>query len=45
MKIVDLIVEGISLALAQRAEFTSIIENNNGDTEALISKLQTFIDN
>ena len=45
MKIVDLVVEGISLAVAQRAEFTSIIENNNGDIEVLLLKLQNFIDN
>ena len=45
MKIVDLVIEGISLAVAQRAEFTSIMENNNGDIEVLLLKLQNFIDN
>ena len=45
MKIVDLVVEGISLAVAQRAEFTSIMENNNDDIEVLLLKLQNFINN
>ncbi len=45
MKIVDLVVEGISLAVAQRAEFTSIMKNNNDDIEVLLLKLQNFINN
>ena len=38
----DLIVEGLSLARTQREEFSSIIESNNGNVDALFSKLKEF---
>ena len=39
----DLIIEGLSLARTQKEEFSSIIESNNGDINALFSKLKEFI--
>ena len=40
----DLIIEGLSLARTQKEEFSSIIESNDGDINALFSKLKEFID-
>ena len=39
----DLIIEGLSLARTQKEEFSSIIESNNGDINALFNKLKEFI--
>jgi phospholipid transport system substrate-binding protein len=39
----DLIVEGLSLARAQKEEFNSILTSNNNDINILISKLDEFI--
>jgi len=39
----DLIIEGLSLARTQQEEFSSIIENNGGDINALFKKLEEFI--
>tara|TARA_Y100001970_G_scaffold286044_1_gene407242 strand:- start:709 stop:1308 length:600 start_codon:yes stop_codon:yes gene_type:complete len=41
----DLIVEGLSLARTQREEFSSILNSNNNDINALLNKLQEFISN
>ena len=41
----DLIVEGLSLARTQKEEFNSIIQNNDGDINALFSSLENFINN
>ena len=41
----DLIVEGLSLARTQKEEFSSILNSNNNDINALISKLDEFISN
>ena len=38
----DLIIEGLSLARTQKEEFSSIIENNDGDIRALFSSLKDF---
>ena len=38
----DLVIEGVSLARAQKEEFNSIITNNNGDVNALIKNLKEF---
>jgi len=35
-KIVDVIVEGISMAVTERQEFASVIQRNNGQIEALL---------
>ena len=39
----DLIIEGLSLARTQKEEFSSIIESNGGDINALFAKLREFI--
>jgi phospholipid transport system substrate-binding protein len=38
----DLIIEGLSLAVAQRAEFASILNSNDGDINALFNTLENF---
>ena len=43
LKIRDLIIEGLSLARTQKEEFSSIIQSNNGDINALFSSLRDFI--
>ena len=42
-KIRDLIIEGLSLARTQKEEFSSIIQSNDGDINALFSNLKEFI--
>ena len=42
-KIRDLIIEGVSLARTQKEEFSSIIQGNNGDINALFINLKDFI--
>ncbi len=39
----DLIIEGLSLARTQKEEFSSIIESNDGNINALFNKLREFI--
>ena len=39
----DLIIEGLSLARTQKEEFSSIIESNDGDINALFKALKIFI--
>tara|TARA_B100000886_G_C20399874_1_gene482059 strand:+ start:519 stop:1109 length:591 start_codon:yes stop_codon:yes gene_type:complete len=39
----DLIVEGLSLARTQKEEFNSVIQNNDGEIEALFKTLEQFI--
>ena len=38
----DLIIEGLSLARTQKEEFSSILNSNNNDINALFSKLEEF---
>jgi len=38
----DLIIEGLSLARTQKEEFSSIINSNDGDIEALLKNLSDF---
>ena len=38
-KIIDLSIEGISLIIAQREEFQSYLNNNDGDLDSLINRL------
>ena len=40
----DLIIEGLSLARTQQEEFSSIIQSNDGDINALFKKLIEFVD-
>tara|TARA_B100000780_G_C20958293_1_gene382381 strand:+ start:169 stop:765 length:597 start_codon:yes stop_codon:yes gene_type:complete len=39
----DLIIEGLSLVRTQKEEFSSIIQSNDGDIDALFSTLREFI--
>ena len=39
----DLIIEGLSLARTQKEEFSSIIQSNDGDINALFATLEEFI--
>lgn len=41
--ILDIVIEGISLAVTQRSEFVSVIEQNNGKIDSLISLLKEKI--
>ena len=41
--ILDIVIEGISLAVTQRSEFVSVIEQNNGEVDSLISLLKEKI--
>ena len=43
LKIRDLVIEGLSLARTQKEEFSSIIQSNDGDINALFSNLKEFI--
>ena len=42
-KIRDLIIEGLSLARTQKEEFSSIIQSNDEDIEALFANLKKFL--
>ena len=39
----DLIIEGLSLARTQKEEFSSVLQSNNNNVEALFKTLETFI--
>ena len=41
----DLIIEGLSLARTQKEEFSSILNSNDGDINALFKKLEEFYQN
>ena len=41
--IIDLIIEGVSLAKVQKEEFNSIIQSNDGDVDALFANLKEFV--
>ena len=41
--IIDVVIEGVSLAKVQKEEFNSIIQSNNGDINALLTSLKEFI--
>ena len=43
--IIDVIIEGVSLAKVQREEFNSIIQSNDGDINALFKTLREFVAN
>ena len=42
-KIRDLIIEGLSLVRTQKEEFSSIIQSNDGDINALLDNLRNFV--
>jgi len=41
--IIDVVIEGVSLAKVQREEFNSIIQSNDGDVNALFGSITKFI--
>ena len=41
--IIDVIIEGVSLAKVQREEFNSIIQSNDGNINALFKTLREFV--
>ena len=41
--IIDLVIEGVSLAKIQKEEFNSIIQSNDGDINALFKNLKDFV--
>lgn len=43
-KIVDIIIENVSLAITARNEYTAFIKNNGGNVDALIKDLQKKVD-
>ncbi len=44
-KVVDIIIENVSLAITARNEYTAFIKNNAGGIDALIANLKTKINN
>lgn len=43
LKVIDVIVEGISMSVTQRSDFASVIQRNGGDTTALLDFLDQQI--
>ena len=41
--IIDVVIEGVSLAKVQKEEFNSIIQSNDGDINSLLTSLKEFI--
>ena len=41
--IIDVVIEGVSLAKVQKEEFNSVIQSNDGDINTLLSNLKEFI--
>ena len=41
--IIDVVIEGVSLAKVQKEEFNSIIQSNNGNINALLTSLKEFV--
>ena len=41
--IIDVVIEGVSLAKVQKEEFNAIIQSNDGDINALLTSLKEFI--
>ena len=41
--IIDVVIEGVSLAKVQKEEFNAIIQSNNGNIDALLISLKEFI--
>ena len=41
--IIDVVIEGVSLAKVQKEEFNAVIQNNNGDINTLLTTLKKFI--
>ena len=44
LRILDMTIEGVSMALTQRSEFSSIIQQNGGDINVLLARLRDTAD-
>ena len=42
--IIDVVIEGVSLAKVQKEEFNSIIQSNDGDINVLFNNLNKFVE-
>jgi len=40
LKIIDVVVEGVSMLLTQRDEFASVIQRSGGNVEGLLARLR-----
>jgi len=40
MKVIDVIIEGVSMSLTQRSDFSSVIQRGGGDIQILIDHLK-----
>ncbi|MCH7795062.1 MAG: ABC transporter substrate-binding protein, partial [Proteobacteria bacterium] len=43
-RIVDIVAEGISIAVTLRSEYTSVLKQSGGDIDALVRKLRAVIE-
>jgi len=43
LKIVDILVEGVSLAVTQRSEFAAVVQRHGGSVDALIEELESKV--
>jgi phospholipid transport system substrate-binding protein len=43
-RIVDIVAEGISIAVTLRSEYTSVLKQNGGDVGALVRQLRAVIE-
>jgi len=44
LKIIDVVIEGVSLAKVQKEEFNSIMQSNDNNIDVLFQSLQDFVD-
>ena len=44
LKVTDIVVEGVSMAITQRSDFNSLLQGNGGKIDALLSALRTKVD-
>ena len=42
--IIDVVIEGVSLAKVQKEEFSSIIQSNDGNINSLFDNLKIFVE-
>lgn len=43
-QIIDVVIEGVSMALTQQSEFASVIRQNGGDIDALVNELRRKVE-
>lgn len=44
LKITDIVVEGVSMAITQRSDYNSMLQGNGGKVDALLTALRTKVD-